>query len=98
MIIGNKNQGTVAKGSGSEGIVYCDDSTIVYAPPVFNGADGSLIRETIPYVVLASVGISSSVLTFQSPKAIVFAILAGCRFVNPAWVTKYSGTFMVACV
>jgi hypothetical protein len=76
--------------------MYCDNSTIVDAFPVFYGADGSLICETIPYIVLASEWISSNVLTFQSPEAIILAVLARGRFVNPAWVTEYSSTFVVA--
>src|ERR1700722_10821050 len=96
MIIGNKDQRTVAKRSGSKGIVHCNNSTIIDTFPVFNGADGSLICETIPYTLLACEWVSSNVPTFQSPEAIIPAVLARGRFVNPTWVTEYSSTFVVA--
>lgn len=98
MIIGNKDQRTIAKSSGTEGLVYCDNSTVIDASPVLNRPDGSFICQTIPYIMLASEWNQLNVLTFQSPETIVFTILAGCRFVNPTWVTEYSSTFVVACV
>jgi hypothetical protein len=78
--------------------MYCDNSTVINAFPVFDGADSSFICKTIPYIVLASVWIASNTRTFQSPETIILAILAGGRFVNPAWVTEYSSAFVVASV
>jgi hypothetical protein len=78
--------------------MYCNNSTVVDAFPIFDGADGSFICETIAYTVLAFEWIASNIPTFQSSEAIILAVLAGGRFVNPAWVTEYSSTFVVASV
>lgn len=81
MVVGHDDQRAVAEGSGRERVVDGDDAAAVDALPVFHGADGFLVRETV---------------SFESSEAVRVAVLAGRGFVHPAWIGEYRDALVVA--
>jgi hypothetical protein len=49
MVVCDEDEGTVAEGSGGEGVVHGYDSRAVDVLPLLDGSNGSLVRQAIAF-------------------------------------------------
>jgi len=99
MIIGDKDDGTVTKGTSRESVNNRDNTTRIDATPILNRSNSSLICQAKTCKVLAFLSrLYNMLLTLKSAETVHVAILDGCGFVDPAGIPKNSSTLAMACV